>query len=770
MKSPTLSIAMCYNRCVMFLTRLEIQGFKTFAKRTQLSFLPPSPLHPPSGRGEIRFPITAIVGPNGSGKSNLADAIRWVLGEQSLKLLRGKKSEDVIFSGSEGKGRAGFAEVALTFNNEDHAMPIDYTQVTIVRRLYRDGTSEYLLNEGQVRLADIHLLLAQANVGQRSYSVIGQGMIDHILVSSPEERKAFFDDATGVKPYQIKRHEAMLKLERTHENLKDVEMLLREIEPRLRSLKRQASRLEQRGEIETELHRLEADYYGAQWWELVGQMKQSKERFEQAVQKIKDERNELTRLEKETERVEKAESGEDTELVAMQETYRATQKKREEIRSHVFETEKAIEMARVKAQSNWAPLPLLQIIAEVDEVVKVAKVVKGLKTVEEIQTIIDDLLVKSTGLRKKLERPNPEDIKPDPALVKKLKDFRDQEGALKQELEKMETAIDVHLGKEKTARTELIETQRTLREKQTHIHLLENQSNTLQIELARFEEREHALIREMDEFMKERAVKVRTEEPPLAKGRSGGVLEHTYEEIQRARYKLELIGGIDPEIMKEYGDTKERHEFLDGQFQDLTKALADTEKIIEELDEQIEKQSKAVFAKINKEFDRYFKLLFGGGSCQLMKLTREEVDEAEKVDEVEKGEEDKPLSKHKDPIVGVDIQATPPGKKLKALNLLSGGERALTSIALISAIMAVNPAPFVVLDEVDAALDESNTIRFAAILDELSRSSQFIIITHNRATMEKADVLYGVTMGEEGVSNLLSVHLEELTQNGTARR
>ncbi|KKW31676.1 MAG: Chromosome partition protein Smc, partial [Candidatus Uhrbacteria bacterium GW2011_GWA2_52_8d] len=170
----------------MHLTKLELQGFKTFAKKTELSFLPPS---------SQRCPITAVVGPNGSGKSNLADAIRWVLGEQSLKLLRGKESQDVIFSGSEGKGRAGFAQVSLSLNNEDGSMPIDYTHVTITRRLYRDGTSEYLLNESPVRLADIQLLLAQANVGQRSYSVVGQGMIDHILVSTPEERKSFFDDA-----------------------------------------------------------------------------------------------------------------------------------------------------------------------------------------------------------------------------------------------------------------------------------------------------------------------------------------------------------------------------------------------------------------------------------------------------------------------------------------------------------------------------------------------------------------------------------------------
>ena len=782
----------------MHLTKLELQGFKTFAKKTTLTFLPPS---------KERSPITAIVGPNGSGKSNLADAIRWVLGEQSLKLLRGKESQDVIFSGSQGKSRAGFAQVSLSLNNEDGSMPIDYVQITITRRLFRDGTSEYLLNESKVRLQDIQLLLAQSGVGQRSYSVVGQGMIDHVLVSTPEERKAFFDDATGVKPFQLKRHEAVLKLTRAHENLVDVEMLLREIEPRLRSLKRQASRLEQRDEIEGKLHALEAQYYGAQWWVLVDQLDAAKRQFEEADGKIKLERKELTSVERAAEKLEKTESGDDG-LAKLQVTYRGAQKKQTENRQAQFETEKEIELTKVRAQSNWAPLSLLKIVQEVEEVVKGLRGLRGLKDAAAILEMVDAVLKRSEKLSKSLQRPNPEDIKPDPKLVEHLKDLKGQGTKIQKELAGLEAQIDAYVTQEKTERTELIEMQKTLREKQRQIHLLENRRNELQIDLARYEERQQALVREMNEFMKERAVAVREDPlparaiPPLPEGRStlssrskrglggvgggGGSVDEPYAEVQRLRYKLELIGGIDPEIMKEYGETKTRYEFLDGQVSDLHKAIRDTEKVIVELDEQIADQSKAVFSKINREFERYFKVLFGGGSCQLVKLTREEV---EKVDEVAKGvtperafadtgEEErdredviaKKLQKHQDPVIGIDIQATPPGKKLKALNLLSGGERALTSIALISAIMAVNPSPFVLLDEVDAALDEANTIRFASILQELSENSQFIIITHNRATMEQADVLYGVTMGAEGVSNLLSIHLEDVAHGATARR
>jgi len=334
-------------------------------------------------------------------------------------------------------------------------------------------------------------------------------------------------------------------------------------------------------------------------------------------------------------------------------------------------------------------------------------------------------------------------------------------------------------------RTELIDMQREYREKQSHIHVLENERNGIEIDAARLEERALNLSREMDEALKTSAVEIRTHRGHMEKDPDA-----LFPEIQRLRYKLELIGGIDPEIIKEYDETKTRFDFLDAQLTDLHEAIRSTEKIIQELDEDIHEQSKKVFGQIQKEFERYFRILFGGGSCSLVKLTREEVEEVGEAEEViEEGvafdrslkdtgglERDrseviaKRIQQYDDGVVGIDIQATPPGKKLKSLNLLSGGERALTSIALLSAIMAVNPAPFVVLDEVDAALDESNTLRFAAILDDLSKKSQFIVVTHNRATMEKADILYGVTMGDDGVSNLLGVKLEEVASGATARR
>lgn len=764
----------------MYLVRLETQGFKTFAKKTTLNFLPP--------KGQDK-PITAVVGPNGSGKSNIADAIRWVLGEQSLKVLRGKKSEDVIFSGSEGRNRSGFAEVTITFNNEDKAMPLDFTEVAITRRLYRDGESEYLLNGAAARLSDIHLLLAQANVGQRSYSVVGQGMVDHILVSGPEERKQFFDDATGVRPLQIKRHEAMLKLKRTAENMAEVDMLLKEIDPRLKSLKRQVSRLEARAEVEQQLRGLEHGYYGTLWWKLQDETALVKGRQTESDAAVATERGALGTLEArvaELEKDEKTKEKKDEGLEALQSQYREAQKQRGLVRDQQYETQKQIELGKIRAQSSWAPLPLIKIIEELGVIEQdqrsLLSRVRNAKTMDEIQALHPELdkAVERTGkLVSRLQRPAPEDTKPDAALVAKLADLEKARVTAEATLVEFEKKIETYAVQEKQTRTELFDLQRDLRERQRALHLAENRRNAVQIDAARLEERERNLAREIDEQMKEAAGEVKAKRPDAVTD-----TDAAHAEIQRLRYKLELIGGIDPEIVKEYEEIKVRFEFLDVQMADLRSAFASTEKVLDELDEEIKKQSEHAFRDINREFQRFFKVLFGGGSCSLVQLTKDDlaVDEAEEAPQTmvqeehhheEEGASDLMKAKVKereDRVVGIDIQATPPGKRLKSLNLLSGGERALTSIALISAIMAVNPAPFVVLDEVDAALDEANTYRFANIVAELSHLTQFILITHNRATMEKADLLYGVTMGDEGISNLISVKLEELGDVGSARR
>ena len=234
----------------MLIKRVVIQGFKTFARRTEFLFDPG---------------VTAIVGPNGSGKSNVVDAIRWCLGEQSFSLMRSKKTSDVIFSGSDKRARLGMAEVSLTLDNSTGEIPLEFAEVEITRRAYRDGENEYLINSQQVRLLDVSELLAHTGLGKRTYAVIGQGLIDQVLSYTPEERRVLFEEAAGITGHQMKRATALRRLEATQQNLTRAEDIIAELSPRLKYLRRQAERAREYNEVANELRILLRDWYGYRW-------------------------------------------------------------------------------------------------------------------------------------------------------------------------------------------------------------------------------------------------------------------------------------------------------------------------------------------------------------------------------------------------------------------------------------------------------------------------------------------------------------------------
>ena len=281
----------------MYLEKLEIQGFKSFANPSTLIF---------------NRDLTVIVGPNGSGKSNVADAVRWVLGEQSVKTLRGKKLEDVIFAGSDKKNKLGFAQVSLYLNNKDKQADVDYEQIIITRKVERNGDSEYLINNNKVRLLDVQLLLAKANFGQRTYSVIGQGMIDSILVSSAQERKDFFDEATGVKQFQIKKNQAVNKVNNSKDNLEQTNKILAELEPRLRSLTRQVKKLEKRESLSKELKELQTNYYSFLKGGLDKGLAEKRKSFIAAQTEVAELNQQLIELQTKLEKEEKTSSRQDS--------------------------------------------------------------------------------------------------------------------------------------------------------------------------------------------------------------------------------------------------------------------------------------------------------------------------------------------------------------------------------------------------------------------------------------------------------------------------
>ncbi len=758
----------------MYLHQLEITGFKSFANKTTLKFPAPTP-----GSGS-RGGITAIVGPNGSGKSNIADGVRWALGEQSLKMLRGKIAQDVIFSGSATKVRLGLAEVSLTLNNEDRAMPVDYPEVVITRRLYRSGESEYLLNRNPIRLTEAILLMAKANFGQKSYSVIAQGMVDAVLTATPLERKEFFEEAAGVKQYQLKREQSVRKLWHTWENVRQAEAVIEEIAPRLRSLSRQVKKLEQREQLSGELTAAQREFYGQAWVQLKQQrstlepqLQQLQREFARQTQELQQVQDELNRLEQEDRR---------TELFnRLQQRYQKTIEAKAQLREQQLLLRNKIELVKTKAAMAATPLPVPEIVSRLeqiatsyDELVAALAAVRRPGELAHLQERAQALRGTLRELVAELQHGKKQRAATlDPQLTAELERTAGKLEAMDAAVAVAQREITEFNASEEAKRGKFFQLQRQFQSKQAALNSTAAKLSELRVELAKLDTRRESLEAEVAAELK--ATDWLKEFQP-----SGHRPETQLQaEIAQLKRQLEFIGGIEPETVSEYRQTKERYDFLTGQVADLRKSLEQLRAVIEELDANIHRQFHDAFRNINHEFSRYFKVLFSGGRAELSAITQdvaeveqekqveaaaEGVEVAEEVDQEE--EELKRLLKGKagkagKVVVGVEIRATPPGKKLSSIQMLSGGERALTSIALISAIIANNPSPFVVLDEVDAALDEANSERFGAILDELSGKTQFIVITHNRATMHRAAVLYGVTMGEDGVSRLLSLKLEE---------
>ncbi|NCU39739.1 hypothetical protein EOL99_02505 [Candidatus Falkowbacteria bacterium] len=1088
----------------MFLEKLEIQGFKSFAYKNKLIF---------SGSiSKDKKGLTAIVGPNGSGKSNIADAVRWVLGEQSLKMLRGKKSEDVIFSGSDKKGRLGLAEVSLFLNNaENVAKNKDLDQkndsdldkiintcseIVITRRVFRNSESEYLINNTRSRLSDIQMLLAKASFGQKTYSVIGQGMVDNFLNSSIADRKDFFDEATGVKQFQIKRDHALNKLELSYDNLQQVEMLLSEIRPRLKSLTRQMEKLKKRTEIEDKLKGSQINYFGYLWQNIsqklnsanksyleLEKIKLSKEKnlenlndelnhirandnfqkineLQPLIRDLSDQKNiyqkklakleieletqlesrgqfdlswlngklselklELENINLEIESLQKNRSNQEEESLKIelsdiekelkqsaqiQEEIRHLNKEKEENRNKLTRLEAVLEaninaraglnFKNLKEKRKNFNLEIENLNKEISELTdkydkkesrnlseelrvlqekigtlnielqqineKIQKAAKSGGKEETINSIVKNFLQKLD----KIETIS--DFKEAKKLLKEAKEIFQEEikavltgesdedarriQSLQQEIieltenrqiinekisqnnnqrAKIKEEINVVLEKKSRLEWELVTIEQDLKkediEKENNLNsdigsikqdlraqaeklsrlIPQNKSNqllekkqiilnklqtchfknsaleekirllneqrektateieeikikiqkgqtkfdTFQIEeekiklsekIANIEKEEAALNNELDDlnqakeeeknqmFACQKKIQVlQTELTDYLNNLNNLKIDATRQEtrledlennirnnnlslneiesfpeeetipdlnvlqknINNYKNQLEQIGGIDEETEKEYANTKERYDFLFKQTDDLDKTIKSLEQIIKELDVKIKERFDKEFKIISEKFNEYFQILFSGGSAKISKVMLEDLENEDKKKEKEisdyietglsKAEAEiklasdekmrkiKFLKKHNAVgLAGIEIQANPPGKKIQSVTMLSGGERALTAIALICAIISANPAPFVVLDEVDAALDESNSERLAKILDDLSNKSQFIVITHNRASMRRANILYGVTMKNDGVSQIISIKLDEVDINKIAAR
>lgn len=730
----------------MYLKRLELSGFKSFAKPTVLEF--------PSA-------VTAIVGPNGSGKSNIKEAMQWVLGEQSVKSLRGKKGEDLIWNGSPEVPRMGRASVTLAFDNTDGRIPVEFQEVLLSRKIFRDGLNEYYINESQVRLKDIVMLMAHIGLGEHKHNIIGQGEVDRMLLSSLRERKEMLEDALGLRVYQIKKNESLRKLAETETNMHRVQSLIREIAPHVKFLRVQAQKAQEREQKEKELSVLWALYLERERKEI----DDKKKHILALIDPLNEKRKKLTiAMKQASEEIAKWESDLSRIMVHTEEEKKLFEfeKKRRELERELGRLEGRLEIERQKLiQPKVRIIDMRSIRIEIEEFLsEMRALLQEEDRVEQAREHMLVLVEDMEHLLKKIDQGTIEETREAGewaivhSLEQAMKSLQDEMVLAGKGMEHLERARNEE-------RKQYHDIQQHIKQADSALRSLQEEERELLLTVQRYAfEQERLASREQSYERDQETASVSLSEH-ISSYREEYILmpnEELKRKIERLRLTLEEIGGIDAETCKEYKETEERHTFLTKELNDLLKASASLKELIKELDKHVNEDFNIGFAKIKDEFHNFFRIIFGGGKATLQ-LIQIPVRGKEDEEEIEENNIDTPASD-----MGVDISIDLPRKRIRGLAMLSGGERALTSIALLFAITAVNPPPFLILDETDAALDEANSQRYSAIIGELAKKTQLVLITHNRETMKSASILYGVTMGENGVSKLLSLKLETAEQ------
>ena len=759
----------------MILKRLELSGFKSFAKTTILQF--------PSA-------VTAVVGPNGSGKSNVAEALRWVLGEQSMKSLRGKKGEDLIFNGSQTVAKMGRASVSLVFDNKNKILPVDFDEVIIARLVHRSGENEYLINDSPVRLKDIAELLGNVGLGASSHHIISQGEADRFLNASAKERKEMIEEALGLKIYQIKKADAEKRLEKTAENIKQVESLRREIQHQLKFLKKEAEKIEEAEKFKTELKDIYAQF-----------IPQEKDYLKKESDKITAEKNKIDEDIKTAEKSKAVFSGdsqaevikkfikevevklfqEESELGKLRSSRNSMERELGKLEG-IMEYKQSLLPKYSDKKEELPPIPCQEVL-EIMEAVRESAVLGAAnsditaarKIFEGIASSAKDFIAKISGkkdnavvggndigdLKKKID----EIQVMISAIEKKEKEIMESIGGLKFEAEENRRKIA-------EAEKENYQADAKLRELKGHLARLSLEEDKVKLrtdELKREETEAAALLGR--QFLDSLPMSRRD----LDIGLSYQERENFLRQAERLKIKLEDCGSVGGTVLDEYSQAKQRDEGYEKELGDLASAEKSLREIMAELAEKIENDFFEGVEKINEEFRKFFVSVFGGGKAELILVKQKKKpfsDDSPVVSEREKRvsssvlalEENDILSFSKSEETGIEISVSHPKKRISSLEMLSGGERSLVAISLLFAMSQVNPSPFLVLDETDAALDEANSQKYALMLKSLGEKTQLIVITHNRETMRQADVIYGITMNADGISRLLSIKFDDIKE------
>lgn len=743
----------------MYLKSIELFGFKSFAKKSELQFT---------------SKISAIVGPNGSGKSNVAESFSFVLGEQSIKSLRGKKGEDLIWNGSPDIPRSNRASVKIVFDNSTKFLPVDFEEVTIERVVHRDSVNEYLINGSQVRLRDVVELLSSAHIGSSGHHIISQGEADRILNANIKERKSMIEDALGLKLYQYKKQESERKLEKTRENIAQTQSLRREIMPHIRFLKKQVEKVQKTIELREELQKEALEY-----------CKREDEYIKRVEVRISNERGPIEKKEQELAKelneakavLEGAKHKDATseELIQLESSLHKTRNEKDvlfreagkldgEISSLIKMVKKQEELARSFEHKTVTLISVEALSTQIEEKVMDAKKNGNLETLlqvlDEVAHLVSSFVDKNKDkVDMSLLAESQKDIETLKNSKKQIEEHLEKIKAKETELSSQYTTLQNKIEKEKDSNRDaekaVFRVMAESQEVRSKLHALTAEEETLHLVKEDFKRE----LTELGMMLGTQVLQFQNLSFDFSEPRN--LQEERRRKIEKIKIRLEDAGGASgTDVLKEYTEATERDAFLEKELTDLEKSATSLTELIADLDMRLSTEFKTGVEKINTQFQSYFALMFGGGTARLSvvippKRKKKDTDDllmSEEPEEpiVEEAEED-----------GIDIEVNLPKKKIKGLMMLSGGERALTSIALLFAISQVNPPPFIILDETDAALDEANSKKYGDMIESLSKYSQLILITHNRETMSRAGVLYGVTMGSGGGSKLLSVSFED---------
>lgn len=752
----------------MELTKIELTGFKSFAKKTTF---------------RIESPVTGIVGPNGSGKSNVAEAFRFVLGEQSVKSMRGKTGADLIFKGSKGLGQMSRAKVELTFKNipEDggeHSYK-SFPEIILGREIFADGTNEYSINGSKVRLKDIQELLAHSNIGTSHHHIISQGEADRVLHSSVKERKDMVQDALGLRIYEWRLKESEKKLTTVLENMREAQISRREIAPHVSFLKKQIDKVQKGTELRSELAALYHTYFAQEEAHLNDLESKEPKDFQDLKRQLESVAEEINKHTQKKHSVLPVEIT--TDLVRAEDAIRkCEQEKNTIIRSVIsLETELRIleenfkktknqEVSHVHVESD-GHLPKKEVVEFSDSVRDIhEKIVWRYehKEFQELPALFNILKARLISFETFLsqdnhstvvtQKVNTEELEHSIAILKTNleKAIKDQ-AEVAQKLEHAYTQKkQAENARESFKESAFVDERKVFELERTHTEL-KGKLSLAEVKIAQLKERKERFEAELAEGAVLIGASIFQYKNTTLTPFDSHVQDENRRKIERLKLRIEDIGVVNvDEVTKEYESVSGRDEFLENEIHDLETSKEKLEQIMLELRNTLATQFETGLKTINVNFEKFFKTMFGGGEAKLVLVEKEK--RQRKGDEGEV-EDDKDVETE----TGIDVVISLPHKKVKDINMLSGGERALTSIALLFALSQVNPPPFLILDETDAALDESNAKKYGAVLNELSEHSKLIVITHNRETMSRTHSLYGVTLDVDGSSRILSVKLDE---------